>query len=39
MLQVQDLGDNKIRIGQISPGYVETEIYTNMTPDPNLVLF
>ena len=32
--QVQELGDNKIRVGQISPGCVDTEIYVGLKDDP-----
>jgi hypothetical protein len=32
--KVQGLGDNKIRIGQVSPGLVETEIFRSARPDP-----
>ena len=35
-VQVLDLGNNKIRIGQISPGFVETEIHVGLKEDPSV---
>ena len=32
--EVQELGDNQIRVGQISPGLVATEIFSTVKPDP-----
>jgi NADP-dependent 3-hydroxy acid dehydrogenase YdfG len=33
---VQEIGENQIRVGQISPGLVETEIFTTVKPDPKM---
>ena len=35
-LQVQELKDNQIRVGKISPGVVETEIFSTVKPDPKM---
>ena len=32
--EVQELGDSQIRVGQISPGLVATEIFSTVKPDP-----